>query len=98
MKIKVPCKNYSITELYDAIAMEMGHQNVHKLEYDCRKVNIAKNIQDGIYDKYIELSKEEKCSEQDVRLGITMLLAISGPKVDEDLEDNEVEIFDGFIC
>lgn len=98
MKIKVPKKNYSIVELYDAIATEMGCQNVNELEYDCRQVNIAQNIQNGIYEKYIELGHEQKLSEQDVRAGITMLLAISGPKVDENLADDEVEVFDGFIC
>ena len=98
MKVKVPHKNYSITELYDAIATEMGYLDVNKLEYDCRKVNIAKNIQDGIYDKYLELGREEKLSDQDIRIGVTMLLACSGPKVDENLVDDEVEVFDGFIC
>ena len=98
MKLTVPHKNYSIVELYDTIATEMGCLPTNKHEYDCRKVNIAKNIQDGIYDKYLELGKEQKLSEQDVRVGVTMLLAISGPKVDEDLADDEVEVFDGFIC
>lgn len=98
MKVKVPHKNYGITELYDAIATTMGYLDVNKLEYDCRKVNIAKNIQDGIYDKYLELGMEEKLSDQDIRIGVTMLLAMSGPKVDENLADDEVEVFDGFIC
>ena len=98
MKIKIPHKNYGVTELYDVIATTMGYKNVDQLEYDCRKVNIANNIQDGIYDKYLELGKEEKISEHDVRLGVTMLLACSGPKVDESLADDEVEVFDGFIC
>ena len=97
MKIIVPSKNYCITELYDAIATVMGYKNVADLEYDCRKVNIANNIQDSIYAKYLELGQEEKLSEQDVRIGVTMLLACSGPKVDVNLADNEVEVFDGFI-
>ena len=98
MKIKVPKKNYSIVELYDAIAITMGYRNIDELEYDCCKVNIAKNIQDGIYAKYLELGQEQKLSEQDIRVGVTMLLACSGPKVDENLADDEVEVFDGFIC
>lgn len=98
MKVKVPNKNYGIPELYDVIATTMGHRNVNELEYDCRKVNISKNIQDGIYDKYLALGKEQNLSEQDVRIGVTMLLAVSGPKVDDDLADDEVEVFDGFIC
>jgi hypothetical protein len=97
MKIKVPKKNYSIVELYDTIATEIGYQSIDELEYDCRQVNIAKNIQDGIYDKYLELGQEEKLPEQDIRIGVTMLLAISGPKVDDSLADDEVEVFDGFI-
>ena len=98
MKLKVPNKNYSVVELYDAIATEMGYKNVGELEYDCCKVNIAKNIQDGIYERYLELGREQKVSESDVRVGVTMLLACSGPKVDNNLADGEVEVFDGFIC
>ena len=97
MILKVPNKNYDIVGLYDAIATEMGYVATHNLEYDCRKVNIAKNIQDGIYAKYAELAKKEGLPESDVRAGITMLIAVSGPKVDEYLEDNEVEVFEGFI-
>ena len=68
MKLKIPNKNYTIVELYDAIATEMGYVAVQNLEYDCCKVNVAQNLQDGIYEKYIELGKEEKISEYDVRM------------------------------
>ena len=98
MKIKIPKKNYDLIDLYDTISTTMGYRNRNELEYDCRKVNIAKNIQDGIYDKFLELGREQKLSDQDVRVGVTMLLAVSGPKVDENLADDEVEVFDGFIC
>ena len=98
IKLKIPHRNYGITELFDAIATEMGYVAVQNLEYDCCKVNVAQNIQDGIYEKYIALGKEQKISEHDVRMGITMLLACSGPKVDKALADNEVEVFEGFIC
>ena len=98
IKLKVPHENYTIIGLFDAIATEMGYVAVQNLEYDCCKVNVAQNIQDGIYEKYIALGKEEKISEYDVRMGITMLLACSGPKVDTALSDNEVEVFEGFIC
>ena len=98
MILKVPKQNYNIIELFDAVAAAMGHADTSKLEYDCRNVNIAKNIQDGIYEKYLELGREQKLPDQDIRAGVTMLLAISGPKVDENLADNEVEVFDGFIC
>lgn len=98
MKLKVPENNYGIVELFDAIAAAMGYTDTSELEYDCREVNIAKNIQDGIYERYLELGREQKLSDQDIRVSVTTLLAISGPKVDENLADNEVEVFDGFIC
>ena len=98
MKAKVPEKNYDIVELFDTVAAAMGYTDTGELEYDCCKINIAKNIQDGIYKKYLELGREQKLSDQDIRVSVTMLLAISGPKVDENLADNEVEVFDGFIC
>ena len=97
-KVKVPENNYGIVELYDAVAAAMGHTDTSKLEYDCCKINIAKNIQDGIYERYLELGREEKLPDDDVRVSVTMLLLMSGPKVDENLADNEVEVFDGFIC
>lgn len=97
MKVKIPNKHYGIVELFDAVATEMGFVSVQNLEYDCRKVNVAKNIQDGIYEKYLELGREQNIDDDDIRVSITMLLACSGPKVDETLAENEVEVFDGFI-
>lgn len=100
MKHKVLHKNYSIIELYETVAMEMGYTNTKELQFDCRKINVAKNIQEGFYAYYAELAKitDPHVSETEVRVEITMLLAMGGPKVNEDLADYEVEVFDGFIC
>ena len=100
MKLIVPQKNYSVIELYESAAKEMGYTNTKELQFDCRKINVAKNIQDGFYAYYTELDKgiDPNASETDMRASVTMLLAIAGPKVDESLTDNEVEVFDGFIC
>lgn len=100
MRVKVPQKNYSIIELYETAAKEMGYTNIKELQFDCRKINVAKNIQDGFYDYYTELDKtiDPNASETDIQVVVTMLLAVSGPKVDENLSDDEVEVFDGFIC
>lgn len=99
-KFKVPHKSYSIIELYEAVAKEMGYSNSSELEFDCRNINVAKNIQDGFYDWYTQLEKVSNpdVSETDVLARTTMLLAIAGPKVDENLANDEVEVFDGFIC
>lgn len=99
MKITVKEKNYGLIEFYDTVATEMGYTNVSDLEYDCRKINVAANIQDGFYNYYTENAKETNpnVNMTDVRTSVTMILAINGPKVDENLKANEVEIFDGFI-
>lgn len=100
MKMTMENKSYSIVGLFDAVATEMGYLIPDKLKYDCRHINVASNIQDGFYDYYTTLAREEdpNASETDIRISITMLLAIAGPKVDASLEDNEVEVFEGFIC
>lgn len=100
MKIKIKNILYSLPEFYEAVATEMGCADVDNLKYDCRNINIAANIQDNFYEYYAGKAKETSPapSENDIRVGTTMLLVMSGPKVDDALNPNEVEIFDGFIC
>lgn len=99
MKITINSKPCSLIEFYEAVATEMGYTNTHALNYDCREVNIAPNIQDDFYAYYIGITRETDASvsEHDARIGTTMLLAMCGPKVDEALKANEVEVFDNFI-
>lgn len=99
MKIKIKNMLYSLPEFYDAVATEMGYDNTSDLHYDCRNINIAANIQDNFYEYYAGQARETSpvLSENDIRVGTTMLLVMSGPKVDDALNPNEVEIFDGFI-
>jgi hypothetical protein len=89
-----------LTEFYDTVAKGLGHFDTSELHYDCTKINVAENIQDKFYEYYTALVRETEpmSSENDIKIGITMLLAMSGPKVDSNLKANEVEIFDGFIC
>lgn len=99
MKFKLEGKPYGLIELYDAVATEMGYADTSEINYDCRCINVAANIQDSIYEYYTELARETNpdVNMNDVRTSITMILAINGPKVDMNLADNEVEIFKGFI-
>ena len=67
MKITIPMKTIispdsygNLIEFYDAVATEMGYTDTSDLHYDCRKVNIAKNIQDGFYEYYNSLDDSEK--------------------------------------
>jgi hypothetical protein len=99
MKITLPnYKPMSIIELYEAAATEMGYANTSEIKYDCTKINVAENIQDGFYEYYLALIRENDIysHENEARADITMLLAMSGPKVDQTLKANEVEVFDGF--
>ena len=88
-----------LTEFYDTVAKELGHFDTSELHYDCIKINIAPNIQEKFYEYYLALIRENDIysHENEARADITLLLAMSGPKVDESLKANEVEIFDGFI-
>lgn len=53
MKITVNEKSYGVVELYDAIAKQLG-KDPEKCSYDCRKINVARNIQDGFFEYYKE--------------------------------------------
>jgi hypothetical protein len=99
MKITLPnYKPMSIIELYEAAATEMGCENTSEIKYDCTKINVAENIQDGFYEYYLALVRENDTysHENEAMADITLVLAMSGPKVDKALKANEVEVFDGF--
>lgn len=96
MKVKVPRKNYGVTELYDAVAAAMGYGDVSKLNYDCREINVARNIQDGFFEHYKETVPH--ASESEVKMSVSMILLNYGPKTDDALEDYEVEVTNKFIC
>lgn len=89
-----------LVEFYEMVAREIGADITSETKYDCRKINIAENIQDNLYEYYKAKAKETDpyLSEHDITMSITMMLLMSGPKVDYELKANEVEIFDGFIC
>lgn len=97
MKLTLNKAAYGLPDFYDAVARKMGYNATDNLSYDCRKITISKEIQNGFYEYYIK-SLRENLSEREIRTSVTMLLLMSGPKVDEALKGNEVEVFDGFIC
>lgn len=77
-------------EFYKNVATELGHVETENTKYDCREINVANNIQDSWFKYYKENYGASK-------VDVAMLLLMSGAKVDKDLADNEVEVFDGFI-
>lgn len=94
MKLTVANKNYGLVEFYDEVATQLGYDK-DKVEYDCTKICVAANIQDNFFAHYREENPE--LSESDLNTGVGMMLVCSGPKVDKNLKDNEVEVFVGFI-
>ena len=97
MKLTIKHKPCGLVDFYDAVAREMGCAD-KATNYDCTKIDIAPNIQDGFYEFYSNSAKANGVPESEITVGITMLLAMSGPKVNRDLKANEVEVYDGFIC
>ena len=98
-KFLIKSEPMSIMECYESVARQMGYENTGELHYNCTKVNVAPNIQDGFYEYYtkMEMLNNPNVNEHELRMQITMLLAVAGPKVDSALKANEVEVFDGFI-
>lgn len=94
MKLTVANKNYGLVEFYDEVATQLGYDK-DKVEYDCTKICVAENIQDNFFAHYREENPE--LSESDLNMSVGMMLVCSGPKVDKNLKDNEVEVSVGFI-
>ena len=74
-----------ITEFYDRVAIAMGIEITHDLHYDCRKIEVSKDIADAIESTYSD------------RLSFSTAWLCYGPKVNEDLKDGELLIHDGFF-
>jgi len=89
-------KDIGIYELYDTVAKELGYDvNNPDIHYDCRKINVARNIEENIYEHYKETSENK--DSPDIEAAITMALLLYGPKSNQELSDDEVEVEDGFI-
>lgn len=81
----------TLEQFYKNAANEAGYTETEDIMYDCRKILVAPNIQDAVIGAYQGL-----CPGVSVH-DILIYLAISGPKVCEELGMNEVIIQNGFI-
>lgn len=78
-------------DFYSFIATALGHDpDCRNIRYDCTKINVSPLIQHTWYTKF------EECKLGDP-VSLTMLLCISGPKVDITLQGYTVEVLDGCI-
>ena len=73
---------------YDFVMDELGAYSEKTL--DCSKIDIADNIQTLWYITADKLGVDS--------VSLSMYLLNSGPKVDVKLKDNEICIYEGFIC
>ena len=92
MKLIVKTKKCGILEFYDIVGKQLGY-DTSKVSYSCMKINVAQNIQDKFYEYYREIHKDVA----DIDTQVAMIICFAGPTVDKSLQDDEVEIFDGFI-
>ncbi len=95
MKIKMEVKPYDLNDFYNEVATKLGCTDTSKANYNCTKLNISSEIQQGFYDYYKSINPN--LNEEEITMDVTVLLAIKGPKVDKALKPNEIEVFDGFI-
>lgn len=96
MRFIVKESKCSITDFYNEVARQMGYGDTSALKYDCRNITVAPNIQENFFEYYREINPG--LPESDVRLATAMALIQCGPKVDDTLKANEVEVYYGFIC
>ena len=102
MKLEVgleKMKGVDLFRLYQVIAEEMGYDSTDKrLRYDCRKICISKEMQQMLYESYEAMYPEQfQRDRRGAKLSVTMLLATSGPKVNQELDADMVEIEEGFL-
>lgn len=81
----------TLCNFYRTVAEMLGYEENEKTLYDCTRILVADNVQDAIIASY-----KAACSKVTTEQIITHL-AIFGPKVAEDLKENEVVLQEGFV-
>lgn len=84
--------NLNLTAFYKKVAEEFQIPFETGYGFDCTKIRIASNIKEQWYEQFIKEYGEAHCWE------INMKLCMSGPRVEQYLRDNEVEIEEEWIC
>lgn len=91
-------KGKTLAPFYVYVAECMGYEDESIEIYDCRKIWVAKNVQDAIIEAYREICPDEYAKYPiPVDCEIMRILAIGGPKMGEMLLDNQVKVEAGFI-
>lgn len=89
--------DYSLVSLCEIVAKQMGERwNADNIRFDCRKINVAKNIYKMMEEAAV-IEFGEQHGDESVRNQFAMMWCMSGPKAMDHLKDDEVEIKDGFV-
>ena len=80
----------TLCNFYRTAAEMLGYEENEKTMYDCTRILVAVNVQDAIIASYKAVCPKVTMEQ------IIIHLAISGPKVAEDLKENEVVLQEGF--
>lgn len=91
LRVKLGAQPHSITNLYDMVAVLLG-QDSEKCHYDCTKLEVSTDIVDAI-----EATYRDGADNDDWKMTFGMHWCCFGPKVNEELPKNTVEVYDGFI-
>ena len=81
----------TLCDFYRTAAEILGYEENETTMYDCTRILVAAHVQDAIIASY-KAACPKVTMEQ-----IIMHLAMSGPKIAEDLGENEVVLQEGFI-
>lgn len=81
----------TLCNFYRTAAEMLGYEENEKTMYDCTRILVAVNVQDAIIASYKAVCPKVTMEQ------IIIHLAISGPKVAEDLKENEVVLQEGFV-
>lgn len=100
-KVRIPNPEvigFSIVSLYEIIAQTLGEKNwnAENIQFDCTKINVAKNIYNAMESSAVEQFGYKHRAE-DIQTEFAMLWCMSGPKAIDGLATNEVEVEEGFI-
>lgn len=88
----------TLLPLYIYVAEYMGYEDNAIEMYDCRKIWVAQNVQDAIIEAYRRRCPDEYAKHpMEVDQEIIKILAMGGPKMNRDLQNNQVKVEAGFI-
>lgn len=92
MKLYVRTRKEGIVSFYNAIAEQLGFP-LDKVNYDCTKIEVSETRSIAVEEWY----KEQCPGSDEWKYAFGMHWVCSGPRVNYDLQGDEVVIEDGFI-